>query len=695
MIDLSLFFTPTLQGAKPQSALTAPVALQGQGLLAEAGGGDFMAMFLDGLTTNDQPQGDDQTKILSTVFLTKKTSEQSASDDVAIQARALLDSLTQEQIDQHGDPLFGLPPEILALLKDDGVVENSADDSKTGLLDLLHQIAAQGTLLEPTAKDKQKTTESVQEITPVSSPKQSAVEKFLAALTHIANENKSPDSLAVKPETLEVVSLDVPQTIKKDGKQKVDLSWLTLASLQTPEPQNNVQQIPFDTLPVETQKSIITTLNDMLKSLLAGTPDVVSENPKTEIVILGEVKNLVSDQNKSVESVDVENNAQVLKETTKFITPKETVTDQSPTFIVTNLTPQKLTEAIDALVKKFTADKKAQQIDDGSEQQNPLLALLVQILPPPQKGETVLTPPTNAPLATDITSDPKTIPVLGNNESMDDMAARLNDLVVGSSDLPMDTSASEEKELPLRGFSRVLEMLEQNIGKHDDAPQGLGKALDNVKTYIIDSSNMPKQNGATQNLITMSMLQQSTAQNDTGATMSQPVGFTTAPLTGAVPAANMALQAPQAGQPHPATQMVAATIAKNAKDGETKAMTLHLDPPELGRLQVKMEFGRDKTVKAHLVIEKPETYMMLQRDAQVLERILQQSGFDVDSGGVSFELSQGGGNLFDHNDRNQGNGNTYGSGDTIFDDDGLEIIETTVNWQVDSATGQTHYDLWA
>lgn len=89
-------------------------------------------------------------------------------------------------------------------------------------------------------------------------------------------------------------------------------------------------------------------------------------------------------------------------------------------------------------------------------------------------------------------------------------------------------------------------------------------------------------------------------------------------------AANMVSSNVVAGQTHPATQMVAANIMKNAKDG-VETMTLRLDPPELGNVNVRLQFGKDKAVKAHIVVEKPETYMMLQRDAHSSARFKRQA----------------------------------------------------------------------
>lgn len=159
-------------------------------------------------------------------------------------------------------------------------------------------------------------------------------------------------------------------------------------------------------------------------------------------------------------------------------------------------------------------------------------------------------------------------------------------------------------------------------------------------------------------------------------------------LTGPASFASLVTQAHTASTPHPATQIVAATLTKAASDGETKSMTLKLDPPELGRLEIRMDFAKEKGMKAHIVVEKHETYMMMQRDAHVLERALQDAGIGAE-GGLSFELAQDGG-LFD--DGHQG-GNRHGGGSGGKADGEAEaIIETTMNWSVD-ANGMTRYDL--
>src|SRR5690606_23241412 len=91
-------------------------------------------------------------------------------------------------------------------------------------------------------------------------------------------------------------------------------------------------------------------------------------------------------------------------------------------------------------------------------------------------------------------------------------------------------------------------------------------------------------------------------------------------LSPAAQAAAMTSGSTHAGQPHPATQLVAATMTKAGKEGIADTMTLQLDPPELGTVNIRLEFGKDKSVKAHLTVEKAETYLMLQRDGLALER---------------------------------------------------------------------------
>ena len=79
-------------------------------------------------------------------------------------------------------------------------------------------------------------------------------------------------------------------------------------------------------------------------------------------------------------------------------------------------------------------------------------------------------------------------------------------------------------------------------------------------------------------------------------------------------------------------------------------ISLQLNPSELGRVDVKLEFAQDQSMRAVITADRPETLDLLQRDARALERALQDAG---DNNALNFahrqdqqaggQLSQGGG----------------------------------------------------
>jgi len=155
--------------------------------------------------------------------------------------------------------------------------------------------------------------------------------------------------------------------------------------------------------------------------------------------------------------------------------------------------------------------------------------------------------------------------------------------------------------------------------------------------------------------------------------------------------ASLIAQSHSAGQTSPATQTVMATIQKAVKGGEDTNIKLQLDPPELGRVEVKMSFNKDNAAKVVLTAEKPETFMMLQRDSHVLQQALQNAGLDADGSSLSFELAQDGYD-FGQGDGGQGSrSNSQNAGANGLDTDGL--IETTMDWSVDPETGRMHYNI--
>lgn len=91
--------------------------------------------------------------------------------------------------------------------------------------------------------------------------------------------------------------------------------------------------------------------------------------------------------------------------------------------------------------------------------------------------------------------------------------------------------------------------------------------------------------------------------------------------------------------PSATAQMVSIQMQRNV-NAQIDRMTVQLDPADLGRLDIKMKFEKDGSIKAHLTVEKPETLALLQRDSYHLEKVLQKSGLNIDESSLSFDLRQ-------------------------------------------------------
>jgi flagellar hook-length control protein FliK len=69
-----------------------------------------------------------------------------------------------------------------------------------------------------------------------------------------------------------------------------------------------------------------------------------------------------------------------------------------------------------------------------------------------------------------------------------------------------------------------------------------------------------------------------------------------------------------------------------------KEFQIRLDPAELGRVDVKLEIGDDKSVNARVVVERVETLHLLQREARTLERAFEQAGLKAGEAGIDISL---------------------------------------------------------
>lgn len=101
------------------------------------------------------------------------------------------------------------------------------------------------------------------------------------------------------------------------------------------------------------------------------------------------------------------------------------------------------------------------------------------------------------------------------------------------------------------------------------------------------------------------------------------------------------------GRPDPllgkqVAKQVNVNITRSLKAGDNQ-FAMRMDPPELGRVAVKMTFLANGLVKAQVMAERPETLEMLQREIKGLERAVEAGGHKAEPGGISFSLDSGNG----------------------------------------------------
>jgi flagellar hook-length control protein FliK len=93
----------------------------------------------------------------------------------------------------------------------------------------------------------------------------------------------------------------------------------------------------------------------------------------------------------------------------------------------------------------------------------------------------------------------------------------------------------------------------------------------------------------------------------------------------------------QAGHAALPTDQIAVTIARQFRQG-TNRFEIRLDPPELGRIDVRLDLGHGGRATATLTADRPETLALLTRDSRALEQMLSDAGVRTDSGSLNFAL---------------------------------------------------------
>ncbi|WP_207476487.1 flagellar hook-length control protein FliK [Arenibaculum pallidiluteum] len=107
------------------------------------------------------------------------------------------------------------------------------------------------------------------------------------------------------------------------------------------------------------------------------------------------------------------------------------------------------------------------------------------------------------------------------------------------------------------------------------------------------------------------------------------------------PESAAASRTPRMPLPHPATEMVGVQLQKLANGRGEQSLTIQLRPVELGRVDVRLDFGQEGRVRADIRVERQETLDLLQKDSRSLEKALQAAGLETDAGSLNFSLSEG------------------------------------------------------
>ncbi len=123
---------------------------------------------------------------------------------------------------------------------------------------------------------------------------------------------------------------------------------------------------------------------------------------------------------------------------------------------------------------------------------------------------------------------------------------------------------------------------------------------------------------------------------------------------------------------------IAYEFVSNVRAGISR-FQIQLNPPEMGRIDVKMDIDNNGTLNARLSVERVETLDLLQRDARALERALAQAGLDNSKTNLEFSLKD---NPFAKNENQFGdNQNNFANGqnDKLENETDTNIINQTPN----------------
>jgi hypothetical protein len=116
---------------------------------------------------------------------------------------------------------------------------------------------------------------------------------------------------------------------------------------------------------------------------------------------------------------------------------------------------------------------------------------------------------------------------------------------------------------------------------------------------------------------------------------------TATPFSALLPAAVAAPEdtSPASRPASPAAQMAPVLVSLGHKSDGTQRLTMRLDPPELGRVQVCIDRPAGAPARVEITVEKIETRTLLLRDQPQLQHALDQAGVPAEGRSVTFHIA--------------------------------------------------------
>lgn len=110
------------------------------------------------------------------------------------------------------------------------------------------------------------------------------------------------------------------------------------------------------------------------------------------------------------------------------------------------------------------------------------------------------------------------------------------------------------------------------------------------------------------------------------------------------------------------------------KQGDNRSMTVQLEPKQLGKIDIHMDFKANGDTKLLILTEKFMTFDLLQKTTQQLESILNDNGLKTSGNDISFGLRNENGSQHQHRQSQE-----------------APVLEFTGNETIQEVVGRTHY----